>query len=132
MKYVCLQTEDWTGEVLQPYRFMYPLKIDAPHNMDTFSNIGIHFESVETNPLYKDPLNSTYFSGKTIMPECKHVELHFKRYILTHCHVGYWHEFNPAHFIFPIVRETYIDMFYTTRLNLFLSIITRVHSSSGV
>lgn len=92
MKYVCREvTDNWTVEPWLPFYYMYPLKFEnKSHDEDFFMNLQIkgvggpvQFKHISESILY-NTTNITFFKGKTLIPEC------------------IWHDYNPAHFIFPL------------------------------
>jgi len=95
MKYVCREVSDnWTSEPWHPFYYMYPLKFEnKSHDEDFYRNLQIKgvggpvsFKHISESSVFNNnnTKNITFFPGKTLMPEC------------------IWHDFNPAHFIFPL------------------------------
>lgn len=92
MKYVCREvTDNWTIEPWQPFFYMYPLKFEnKSHNEEFFMNLQLHgvggpvsFKHISESILFHTK-NITFYPGRTLVPEC------------------IWHDYNPAHFIFPL------------------------------
>ena len=89
MENMCLRTTlSWTSDIMPDYYSMYPLKFGhdttAEDYVMTFFNFKFQFRSLESEKIVDEAESLTYFNGKTIIPEC------------------FWHNRNPAHFIFPL------------------------------